>query len=69
MNQTEITWLGLLTDREKEIYTEAFWNGVGASDGLKGQINGCIVNWRNDQNNSTAARHPQAKGTSRNDLV
>ena len=35
MNQTEITWLALQTDREKEIYAQGFWNGVNASEVIK----------------------------------
>ena len=52
----KIVWLGLRTDREKEIYAEAFWNGVGASKELKGQVSGCETNWRNEQNPTAAVQ-------------
>lgn len=70
MNQTEITWLGLRTDREKEIYAEAFWVGVNASESLKQEERHRETKWIffERRNNKTEVRPIVQKDDGRNEL-
>ena len=56
MTRTEIMWLGLRTDREKEIFVEGFWYGVGDGKAMEGQVSACETNWRNEQNPTAAVQ-------------
>lgn len=61
MPETEISWLGLRTDREKEIYLEAFWIGVNAGKDIKNSIRNLETRWRIKQD--TTVRNPEAKSS------
>ena len=63
----KFTWLGLRTNREKSIYTEAFWAGVNATDNLKKQMIKQEEGWLIARN--TAVREVEAKSTESSDLV
>lgn len=38
MSEIKFIWLGLHSDREKEIFTEGFWEGVAANQKIQDEV-------------------------------